>query len=195
MGVSNVQYLQADILNLHQLIVKFDIINSVGVLHHMADPMAGWKILTGLLKPGGLMKIGLYSELARSDIVSVRKEIAAMNVGTSNAEMRAFRQAVATSNEEDHRRLTERADFHSLSNLRDLIFHVQEHRFTLPQIAKCLEELGLAFSGFENRFFVSDFRAHYGCDSDIYDLSLWHEFEELHPYTFTGMYQFWCQKV
>lgn len=195
MGVSNVQYLQADILNLHQLSVKFDIINSVGVLHHMADPMAGWKILTGLLKPGGLMKIGLYSELARSDIVSVRKEIAAMNVGTSNAEMRAFRQAVATSNEKDHRRLAERADFHSLSNLRDLIFHVQEHRFTLPQIAKCLEELGLVFSGFENRFFVSDFRAHYGCDSDIYDLELWDRFEEGNPGTFAGMYQFWCQKI
>ena len=44
---------------------KFDIIESAGVLHHMADPVAGWRTLTNCLKPNGLMKIGLYSNLAR----------------------------------------------------------------------------------------------------------------------------------
>ena len=43
---------------------KFDIIESAGVLHHMSEPMTGWRVLTDLLKPSGLMRIGLYSELA-----------------------------------------------------------------------------------------------------------------------------------
>jgi cellobiose-specific phosphotransferase system component IIA len=83
-----------------------------------------------LLKPGGLMKIGLYSELARQHIVEVRKEITALEVGTSETEIRKFRQSLAESHDENHQLLTTSSDFFSLSTLRDLIFHVQEHRFT-----------------------------------------------------------------
>ena len=54
--------MQADILNLDQLNQDFDIIESSGVLHHMDEPLIGWKSLTDILKPGGLMNIGLYSE-------------------------------------------------------------------------------------------------------------------------------------
>ena len=97
------------------------------------------------------MKIGLYSELARHHIVEVRKEITALRVGTSEAEIRKFRQSLAESHDENHQRLTTSSDFFSLSQMRDLIFHVQEHRFTLPQIKNCLDELGLKFCGFENK--------------------------------------------
>ena len=63
-GITNIDYLQADILDLGMLGKQFDVIESAGVLHHMAEPLAGWKVLTDCLKPGGLMKIGLYSELS-----------------------------------------------------------------------------------------------------------------------------------
>ena len=78
-----------------------------------------------------------------------------------------------------------------MSEFRDLIFHVQEHRFTLPQIKSCLNELGLKFCGFEVQDIDSRFREFHGEASDICDLVLWHEFEESHPDTFKGMYQFW----
>ena len=74
LGLENLEYLHADILHLHQLGQKFDIIESAGVLHHMDEPMAGWRVLTDLLKPGGLMKIGLYSQSARQQIVKIRNE-------------------------------------------------------------------------------------------------------------------------
>ena len=73
LGHSNIEYIQADILELYNLDREFDIIESVGVLHHMDEPMAGWRTLVGLLKPGGLMRIGLYSELARQHIVKIRE--------------------------------------------------------------------------------------------------------------------------
>ena len=41
-------------------------------------------------------------------------------------------------------------DFYSLSELRDLLFHVQEHRFTIPLIKDHLNKLGLKFCGFES---------------------------------------------
>ena len=194
LGISNVDYMHADILDLGHLDRAFDIIESAGVLHHMDDPMGGWKVLVDLLKPGGLMKIGLYSELARGSIAHAREEIGSLGVGTSEAEIRKYRQSLVESHNEQHKQLTQFRDFFSLSTLRDLIFHVQEHRFTLPQIQDCLDELGLNFCGFESKDIVSQFRKFHGDGSDIYDLALWHQLEENSPHTFAGMYQFWCQK-
>ena len=194
LGLGNLEYLQADILHLHQMGKEFDIIESAGVLHHMDEPMAGWRVLVDLLKPGGLMKIGLYSELARHHIVEIRNEIRVLRVGTSEADIRKFRQSLAESHDENHQRLTTSSDFFSLSTLRDLIFHVQEHRFTLPQIKNCLNELGLKFCGFENEVATSNFREFHGNEADIYDLEIWHQFEVRNPQAFAGMYQFWCQK-
>ncbi|MBD1162444.1 tetratricopeptide repeat protein [Pelagibacterales bacterium SAG-MED12] len=195
LGITNLEYLQADILKLDQLEQEFDIIESVGVLHHMNDPMAGWRVLTNLLKPGGLIKIGLYSELARHHIIEVRKEITLQKVGTSDVDIREFRRSLVESNDKNHQLLTEWSDFFSLSMLRDLILHVQEHRFTLPQIKNCLDELGLKFCGFDNNDTISNFRKLHGEEADIYDLEYWHQYEVSNPRAFTSMYQFWCQKI
>ena len=192
---TNIQYLQADILHLHKMGKEFDIIESVGVLHHMDEPMAGWRVLVDLLKPGGLMKIGLYSELSRQHIVKVREEIEFLGGGTSEADIREFRKSLAESDDKNHQLLTKSNDFFSLSMLRDLIFHVLEHRFTHPEIKNCLEELGLKFCGFENQDAISNFRRFHEKESDIYDLALWHQYEKNNYRTFAGMYQFWCQKI
>ena len=195
LGITNIKYLQADILNLGAVGEKFDIIESGGVLHHMNDPMAGWRVLVGLLNAGGLMRIGLYSELARRHILKTREEIGLQGIRTSEAEIRQFRQSLIESHDEHHRQLTGFVDFFSLSEVRDLIFHVQEHSFTLPLVQHCLDELGLKFCGFENKEIVRIFKHSFGKDSDACDLSRWHELEEGQPNTFAGMYQFWCQKL
>ena len=196
LGFTNIDYMQADILHLYQMGKEFDIIESVGVLHHMDEPTAGWKVLVGLLKPGGLMRIGLYSELARSQIVKARGQIASLGIGTSVTEIRNFRELLRESEIHDVKQLSTFSDFFSLSEFRDLVFHVQEHRFTLPQIKNCLDELGLKFCGFENQdvISISNFRELHGKEADIYDLDLWHQYEERYPEAFVGMYQFWCQK-
>ena len=195
LGIANIEYLHADILNLGELGREFDIIESAGVLHHMDDPMAGWRVLVDLLKTGGLMYIGLYSELARRPVVKTREDIALMKIGASKAEIRQFRKFLVESHEEHHQQITGAGDFFSLSVLRDFIFHVQEHRFTIPQIRKCLEELGLKFCGFAGASIIAEFEEFVGENADIRDLSLWHQFEKTHPSAFEGMYQFWCQKL
>ena len=194
LGITNLKYLQADILELNQLEQKFNIIDAVGVLHHMAKPMAGWRILTNLLHPGGLMRIGLYSELAQKHILEAQKEITLMKIGASKSEMREFRQIILDSNNKNNQRLIKSYDFFSLSMFRDLIFHVQDHRFNIPQIKNCLDELNLKFCGFTTKDAISNLKKFRGKDADIYDLELWHQYEKNNPQTFTEMYQFWCQK-
>ena len=195
LDLQNIDYLQADILDLGKLDKKFDIIESAGVLHHLDEPIAGWKILTDCLKLGGLMKIGLYSELARQHIVRMREEINQLSIESSDNAMRSFRSDVINSSEEHHKRVRSTSDFYSLSELRDLLFHVQEHRFTIPQLKDCLLELDLKFCGFEEDVIVQDFKLTNTGADDPYNLDKWHSYEEVNPHSFFGMYQFWCQKV
>ena len=195
LGLKNIEYMQADILDLVKLDRQFDIVESAGVLHHMYDPMAGWRALTGCLKPGGLMRIGLYSDLARQHIVKMREEISCLNLATNDFTMKTFRQEVINSDQKHHKQILSTNDFYSLSELRDLLFHVQEHRFTIPQIKNCLSELGLKFCGYESQAIVERFKTLNLDSNDLYDLDKWNAFERDNPNSFIGMYQFWCQKV
>jgi len=193
--IQNIDYMQADILYLGKLGRQFDIVESTGVLHHMDDPFAGWKVVTDCLKPGGLMSIGLYSELARQNIVKMRQEISEAGIGSSNAAMKSFRTTVMTSDQSHHKKILNSPDFYSLSTLKDLLFHVQEHRYTIPQIQDSLAELGLKFCGFESDKIVSHFKLNHTGAGDPYDLDKWQAYEEVNPRAFVGMYQFWCQKL
>jgi len=195
LDLQNIDYMQADILDLGKLDRKFDIIESVGVLHHLDEPMAGLRILTNCLKLGGLMKIGLYSVLARQHVVRMREEINQSSIRASDDAMRLFRSDVINSSEEHHKRVRSTIDFYSLSELRDLLFHVQEHRFTIPQVEDCLLEFDLKFCGFEEDVIVQDFKLTNTGADDPYNLDKWHSYEEANPHSFFGMYQFWCQKV
>ena len=141
------------------------------------------------------MKIGLYSELARKNIVKIREEISQRGIGTSNAEMKSFRDMMIESDKEHYKLITNSTDFYSLSTLKDLLFHVQEHRFTIPLIKDHLNKLGLKFCGFELSKILLHFKRTNKNKEDPYDLDKWQAYEEANPKTFGGMYQFWCQKV
>ena len=142
LGVQNIEYIQADILELETLKERFDLIESIGVLHHMEDPMMGWHVLANCLRAGSLMRIGLYSELARQDIVKLREEIIETGVGLKDFEMKLFRLNIMNSKKNHHMQILNSNDFYSLSEFRDLLFHVQEHRFTIPEIKESLFNLG-----------------------------------------------------
>ena len=195
LNISNIDYMQADILDLGVLNRKFDIIESVGVLHHMNNPMVGWKVLADCLNTGGLMRIGLYSELARKSIVQIRDEIEHLNIESSYDAMKLFRNKIGSSEEEPHKLIVSSLDFYSMSAFRDLIFHVQEHRFTIPQIEASLTQLGLMFCGFETLHVVEKFKSKNFTENALYDLEKWDTFEKENPRVFAGMYQFWCQKI
>lgn len=195
-GLENVRYFMGDLLEIEQLGRRFDEIHCGGVLHHMADPMAGWQALTNVLRRGGVMRIALYSELARQSVVEARRYIAEHGMEATPSDIRAFRDYVRGLSEEDSMKdVMAFSDFFGMSVCRDLLFHVQEHRFTVPQIKAALEALGLVFEGF-----VSDdgkaarFQAFFGDKADVLDFDQWHEFEQAHPETFRSMYTFTCRK-
>ena len=190
-----IEYMQADILDLKKLGREFDIVESVGVLHHMDDPMNGWRVLTSCLKKGGLMKIGLYSELARKNIVKIKEKFKKSNIYLNKKEIIDFRRILCDLKNNDYRFFHRINDFYSLSEFRDLLLHTQEHRFTIPQIQRSLASLGLKFCGFDDDKIIQNFKLLNKEKHDLYDLNKWKLYEEANPIAFIGMYQFWCQKL
>lgn len=195
-GLTNIEYAQADIMNLGSINRTFDVIESVGVLHHLAEPMAGWRVLVSLLRPGGLMRLGFYSELARQHVVAAREHIAQKGYTATPEDIRQCRQDLISMGEAStFKNLMYCSDFFSTSECRDLLFHVREHRFTLPQIKDCLNELGLRFVGFNHDVQIARrYQARFPEDASMTSLENWHVFETDHPDTFSNMYQFLVQK-
>jgi len=195
LGLANVEFGQADILQLGVLGRQFDFIDASGVLHHLADPSRGWRILLSLLRPGGIMQVGLYSELGRRNIVAARALIAARGYRPTADEIRRCRQDVVAAVDAQVASVAQRDDFFTLSECRDLLFHVQEHRTTVPEIKSFLAANGLEFGG----FFIdaatrARFAARFPKPQAALDLDCWHAFETEAPDTFAGMYQFSLRK-
>ena len=194
LGITNMKYMQADILDIGLLNEKFDFIESSGVLHHMENPFLGWKSLVQSLKKGGLMRIGLYSKTARKSINIIRNEIKEFGIDSNYNDMKIFRDKIISSNENHHKKQLSSLDFYSMSTFRDLLFHSQEHQFTITQISEYLTQLGLEFCGFENKIASHKFQLLNSQEHDLYNLKKWELYEEDNQGTFSGMYQFWCQK-
>jgi len=193
LAITNIDYAQADILKLGALGQTFDVIEAGGVLHHLDDPFAGWRVLVDLLRPGGFMYLGLYSALGRKHIVNVRSLIAERGYRSSPEDIRRFReQLVAEGERPDIGRLWQSPDFYNMSGCRDLCFHVQEHRLTIPQIKTFLDDNGLTFIGF-----VVDPRSQNEVESQFphdSELDRWNRYETEHQNMFSGQYHFWLQK-
>ena len=192
LGLTNIEYGQADILKLAALGRRFDVIETVGVLHHLADPAAGWRVLLSLLRPHGLMLVGLYSATARQSLTAARAFIAQRGYRATADDIRACRQELIQRSGMPPFR-----DFSSISGCRDLLFNVMEHQFTIPQIAEFLDANGLTFLGFEQLppHVLRQFQQQFSDTGAMRDLESWHAFEQAHPLTFGNMYFFWIQKT
>jgi ubiquinone/menaquinone biosynthesis C-methylase UbiE len=196
MGIDNIEYAQADILELDGLDKRFDIISSSGVLHHTADPEKGWRVLLGLLQPDGCMQVGLYSARAHRNIIAAQHWLSERGFTPSVESIRRARQELiaAAATDASLASVLTFADFYSTSEFRDLFLPTQMLRFTIPKIRAFLEENNLEFLGFSIRSEIrNQFRQHFSMQAEV-DLRLWDEFEAEHPDTFRGMYEFWVQK-
>jgi tetratricopeptide (TPR) repeat protein/SAM-dependent methyltransferase len=196
LGLNNIEYAQADIMQLRTIDRVFDVIEASGVLHHLADPLAGWQLLLSILRPGGFMRLGLYSELARQDLVAARTFIAQRGYGPSAPEIRRCREELTGfGSDSSLAKVSELVDFFSTSTCRDLLFHVHEHQLKLPDIDSFLRQNRLEFLGFDlPGNMLHNFRRRFPNDKPLTDLALWHVFETENPTIFVGMYQFWIRK-
>ncbi len=194
LGLKNTRFMHGDILEVGALDQTFNYIACGGVLHHMKSPKDGLQVLQSVLKPDGVMRLALYSEIARRDIIAVQNWIQQKGYTTSADSMRSFRKDfMEGSYEEIFPQGMPFLDMYSLSDCRDLLFHAQEHRFTCLTLKEMLEELDLellifahGMPGVKNTYLQS-----FPNDPNATNLENWHQFETQHPNIFIGMYKFY----
>ena len=196
-GVSNVEFMVADILDIDRLDRQFDIIECVGVLHHMADPWAGWRKLLSCLKPGGLMYLGLYSAVSRANILALRGEPDYPGADCDDRSARDWRaRLLSRPAGEPGSELTASRDFYTLHEFRDLALHASERHVTLDEISRFLTENNVTFRGFTlDPLVLSEFASKYPESRWPGNLDQWQEFERGRPRTFDAMYRFWCERL
>lgn len=188
LGIASVDFRQGDILALAGNAARFDLISCIGVIHHMARPQDGLNALAELLAPGGGMELGIYTESGRPEVVAAAALRRAQALPATAEGIRQLRRIIRRL-PRDHPAAGARdsLDFFSLSGCRDYLFHVQEHRFRLPEVTAMLRAAGLRLvtiglkSGDRE-----EFRRGFG---DETDLAAWHAYEEAHPGCFGSMYE------
>lgn len=192
-GAANVRFGEADLLGLKAGAGLYDMIEAVGVLHHLGDPFAGLRALSSLLRPGGLMLVGLYSEVARRNIANLKSGSDYPGADCDDDAARAYRAKLMRR--KDDPLLLQSHDFYALADFRDLVLHPQEASTTLAEIEAQLRKCGLIFRGFLLPPTVeAQFTAANPEDAWPGSLQNWRRFEEGNPRTFDAMYQFWCEK-
>jgi SAM-dependent methyltransferase len=73
-GLEVPKILTGSILDIAKLdIGRFDLINCMGVIHHLADPAAGMRALKSALKDNGVIAVMLYGETGRTGIYDIQR--------------------------------------------------------------------------------------------------------------------------
>ena len=156
-GANRVEFHHLSLYDAEQLEGEFDLINCVGVLHHLPDPIRGIQSLAAKLAPGGLMHIFVYAELGRWEIQLMQKAIALLQGnqrGDYTDGVQVGRQ-IFSALPESNRRVKREKERWSLENQRDANFadmyvHPQEIDYNIETLFELIDASGLEFIGFSN---------------------------------------------
>ncbi|MFE4105523.1 class I SAM-dependent methyltransferase [Almyronema epifaneia] len=156
-GADRVEFHNLSLYDIAQIPGQFDLINCVGVLHHLPDPIRGIQAIAPKLSPGGLMHIFVYAALGRWEISLMQQAIALLQ-GDRRGDYRdgvnVGRQVFAALPENNRLVQRERQRW-SMENQRDECFadmyvHPQEIDYTIDTLFQLIDASGLDFVGFSN---------------------------------------------
>lgn len=156
-GANRVEFHHLSLYDVAQIDGEFDLINSVGVLHHLPDPIRGIQALAGKLAPGGLLHIFVYAELGRWEIQLMQEAIAILQ-GNQRGDYRdgvKVGRDLFASLPENNRLVKREKERWSWENQRDECFadmyvHPQEIDYNTKTLFELIDASGLEFVGFSN---------------------------------------------
>lgn len=109
----------------------FDVVHCSGVLHHTPDPRASFAALARLVRPGGVIVLGLYNAVARLPH-RARRALARL----TGLRFVPFDPVLRDRDAEPGRHR---------AWLRDQYLHPEEHRHTLGEVRRWFAEEGIAW--------------------------------------------------
>ncbi len=153
-----IEFHQLSLFDLEKIPGKFHLINSVGVIHHTADPTKALQCLADKLEQGGLLHLFVYAEIGRWEIRLVQEAIALLSQSQPHLDLRArvkLGRELFAALPETNRLVQREKTRWALDNQKDECFadmylHPHEVNFTIPSLFAMIDAVGLEFAGFSN---------------------------------------------
>ncbi|HZQ39596.1 MAG TPA: class I SAM-dependent methyltransferase, partial [Rhizomicrobium sp.] len=130
-GVTSVQFVETDLQRPGLCAGAFDVIYTSGVLHHTRDPRRSFEAILPLLRPGGMIVIGLYNAFARIPL-QVRRVVARLS---------GYRWIPLDPVLRDRAAEPARRE----AWVRDQYRHPEEHRHTAAEVRDWFAETGVEY--------------------------------------------------
>jgi SAM-dependent methyltransferase len=146
-GLGNLQLHRLPIERVATLGCEFDLIVSTGVLHHMAEPLAGITALGECLRPDGALGVMVYARYGRYGVELLQSVFRDIGLGQDEASLRKVRETLALL-PPDHpvRGYAKIArNLNADAVLLDTFLHGREQSFTVDDCVKFTEAAGLVF--------------------------------------------------
>jgi 2-polyprenyl-3-methyl-5-hydroxy-6-metoxy-1,4-benzoquinol methylase len=197
-GVSNIEFLHGDLLQIGALKRDFDLVECIGVLHCLEDPFSGFKALTEVLRPGGFMRIAVYRRYFEDRLTPAKQFVQSRLTSYAPSELRSIRHELCAQNSIDISSSTSVKDFYYTSGFRDLLCPAKETSYTPAEIKQMVQRLDLSFLCIDYADYPalkSAFQAAYPDESSSRDLDAYQEFESSHADQMPPLLEFWVRKM
>ncbi|WP_306116187.1 MULTISPECIES: bifunctional 2-polyprenyl-6-hydroxyphenol methylase/3-demethylubiquinol 3-O-methyltransferase UbiG [unclassified Roseovarius] len=148
--LKNIRFVTGSLLDAADLGV-FDYIDCCGVLHHLPEPVEGFRALRAALAPEGGLGFMVYAPYGRSGVYPLQEAFGALHDGLSPKErLKAARKIVAALPEgHPFKGNPNLGDHHdSDAGFYDLLLHSQDRAFDVPDLIDTMTEAGWELSGF-----------------------------------------------
>lgn len=155
--LTNITWVNDSILNIPNLnLGKFDYINSIGVLHHLASPDLGLKILKDSLTEKGGMGLMVYGQYGRTGVYQLQELMKMVNNNATSRQEEVKRgwavvNGLPVSNwfVRGKELITDLSTMGDIG-MYDLLLHKQDRAYTIPQLYEFAEKAGLNFVDFSD---------------------------------------------
>jgi Methyltransferase domain len=132
---------------------RFDHVVCTGVLHHLADPALGLRMLREVLAPGGAVTLMVYARHGRSGVYLFQDYCRRLGVGTAAGDLADL---VATLREIPlghplSRLLRESRDFADDDALADALCNPRDRAYSVPELFDLVAGAGLRFGRWERQ--------------------------------------------
>ncbi len=152
-GTSNLDVHQLPIEEVDQLDERFDHIVCTGVLHHLADPVHGLRMLRGALASGGAITLMVYARYGRVGVYLLQEYCRRLGIGPSSAELADLVGTLRELSPEHplSRLLRGSRDFASDNGIADALCNPRDRAYSVPELWDLLDRAGLRFGRWERQ--------------------------------------------
>lgn len=139
-GIGTIRFLEGDFLQDDRL-TRYHFIDAFGVLHHLEEPLDGFRRLASLLEPGGILRVMVYGRYARQEAESIRRAMRLLRIDDARMVRRLLSRAPAGSRVREY--LDASWEARTLSGIADLFLHPSVTTYRMVEFMELVTAAGL----------------------------------------------------